>query len=234
MLQGFVANDVESEQIVADALTTPFFVPNSHPSTGPSKSPHPNDRSPSPRYTSYVQIRGSIPVYWSQETGNYKPPIEIAPRDPFFAAAARHFDHLFELYGAPVVIFNLIRVHSQYFSLTRPIQYTDKSVQTSYSAKTDKNRRYWQNSRNVSIICGSSFQKRIKFATSITTSKRLANSMSTVCHRFDSVRRLTPGFLFLRKKDVIHVLEENAQDAMEWTQFFHSGPEAPRRPKPLR
>lgn len=30
---------------------------------------------------------------------------------------------------------------------------------------------------------------------------------------------------------MINVLEENAQDAMEWTQFFHSGPEAPRRPK---
>lgn len=109
-LQGFVANDVESEQIVADALTTPFFLPNSHSTTDPSKPPPPKNRTPSPRYTSYVQIRGSIPVYWSQETGNYKPPIEIAPRDPFFAAAARHFDHLFELYGAPVVVFNLIRV----------------------------------------------------------------------------------------------------------------------------
>jgi hypothetical protein len=117
--QGFVANDVESEQIVADALTTPFFVPNSHSTTDPSKPPPAENRSPSPRYTSYVQIRGSIPVYWSQETGNYKPPIEIAPRDPFFAAAARHFDHLFELYGAPVVIFNLIRVRLRLLQSTR-------------------------------------------------------------------------------------------------------------------
>jgi hypothetical protein len=68
-------------------------------------------------------------VYWSQETGNYKPPIEIAPRDPFFAAAARHFDHLFELYGAPVVIFNLIRVSPASSHLPPPLRssFTDST-----------------------------------------------------------------------------------------------------------
>ena len=35
-------------------------------------------RSPNPNYTSYVQYRGSIPVYWTQDTTNMnpKPPIE--------------------------------------------------------------------------------------------------------------------------------------------------------------
>ncbi|GAA5908285.1 phosphatidylinositol-3,5-bisphosphate 5-phosphatase [Sporobolomyces salmoneus] len=184
---GFVANDVESEQIVADALTTPFFVPNSHSTTDPSKPPPPENRSPSPRYTSYVQIRGSIPVYWSQETGNYKPPIDIAPRDPFFAAAARHFDHLFELYGAPVVIFNLIR------------------------------RKDGQESTLLA-----EFEECVNYLRQFLPDK---NQLRYVHYDIKAARK--------EKKDVIHVLEENAQDAMEWTQFFHSGPEAPRRPKPL-
>lgn len=44
-MQGHVANHVESEQIVWDASTT---------------------RHDSGRYTSFVQMRGSIPAYWSQ------------------------------------------------------------------------------------------------------------------------------------------------------------------------
>lgn len=64
-----MANDVESEQIVSEALTTPFYTI--------STSGH---RQPNPRYTSFVQVRGSIPLYWSQESINMspKPPIERA------------------------------------------------------------------------------------------------------------------------------------------------------------
>ncbi|GAA5990178.1 hypothetical protein JCM5350_002532 [Sporobolomyces pararoseus] len=184
---GFVANDVESEQIVADALTTPFFIPNSHSTTDPAKPPPPENRSPSPRYTSYVQVRGSIPVYWSQETGSYKPPIEISPRDPFFAAAARHFDHLFELYGAPVIVFNLIR------------------------------RKDGQESTLLS-----EFEECVYYLRQFLPDK---DQLRYIHYDIKAARK--------EKKDVIHVLEENAEDTIEWTQFFHSGPEAPRRPKPL-
>lgn len=62
--QGFVANDVETEQIVTDMATTSF---------------HSTDYLfGNPRYTSYVQYRGSIPLIWSQDTTNMspKPPIE--------------------------------------------------------------------------------------------------------------------------------------------------------------
>lgn len=62
--KGFVANDVETEQIVTDMATTSFH------ST--------NYLYGNPRYTSYVQHRGSIPLIWSQDTTNMspKPPIE--------------------------------------------------------------------------------------------------------------------------------------------------------------
>ena len=87
--KGNVANEVETEQIVSSkALTTPFYYP-----TSGEVEQHQN-RRPSPNYTSYVQVsgvffynviyshclkyRGSIPIYWTQETNNRnpKPPIE--------------------------------------------------------------------------------------------------------------------------------------------------------------
>lgn len=56
--QGYVANEVETEQIVFDGT----FM------SAPSSS----------NFTSFVQHRGSIPLFWSQETSNMspKPPIQ--------------------------------------------------------------------------------------------------------------------------------------------------------------
>ncbi|KAI7863847.1 SacI homology domain-containing protein [Spinellus fusiger] len=95
--KGFVANDVETEQIVTEMTTTSF---------------HSTDKLfGNPRYTSYVQHRGSIPLIWSQDTTNMspKPPIELNVVDPFFSAAALHFDNLFLRYGTPCVVLNLIK-----------------------------------------------------------------------------------------------------------------------------
>ncbi|KAG8221522.1 hypothetical protein J3R82DRAFT_1740 [Butyriboletus roseoflavus] len=99
--QGNVANEVETEQIVSEALTTPFY--------SPTEQGH--SRRPSPRYTSYVQYRGSIPIYWTQDTTTMspRPPIEINVIDPFYTAASRHFNNLFACYGAPIFILNLIK-----------------------------------------------------------------------------------------------------------------------------
>ncbi|EEU39311.1 uncharacterized protein NECHADRAFT_42947 [Fusarium vanettenii 77-13-4] len=95
---GYVANDVETEQIVAESLTTSFHAP------GPQLYC-------SPQYTSYVQHRGSIPLYWTQDNTGVtpKPPIELNLVDPFYGAAALHFDNLFERYGAPIYVVNLIK-----------------------------------------------------------------------------------------------------------------------------
>ena len=68
LYQGYVANDVETEQIVSEMLTTSFHAP------GPEYFANPN-------YTSYVQHRGSIPLHWTQDnTGvSPKPSIESKP-----------------------------------------------------------------------------------------------------------------------------------------------------------
>ncbi|TVY60749.1 Polyphosphoinositide phosphatase [Lachnellula suecica] len=95
---GYVANDVETEQIVAEALNTSFHAP------GAKLFANPN-------FTSYVQHRGSIPLYWTQDNTGVtpKPPIELNLVDPFYAAAALHFDNLFQRYGAPVYVLNLVK-----------------------------------------------------------------------------------------------------------------------------
>ena len=99
---GYVANDVETEQIVSEAMTTSFHAP------GPKFFANPT-------YTSYVQHRGSIPLHWTQDNTGVtpKPPIELNLVDPFYTAAALHFDNLFERYGAPIYALNLIKARER-------------------------------------------------------------------------------------------------------------------------
>ncbi|KAL1920313.1 uncharacterized protein VTP21DRAFT_1459 [Calcarisporiella thermophila] len=96
--QGYVANDVETEQIVSEVKSTSF-----HAFGDPHRL--------NPAYTSYVQYRGSIPLFWAQDTTNMspKPPIELTLIDPYFSAAALHFDQMFKRYGIPVIVLNLVK-----------------------------------------------------------------------------------------------------------------------------
>lgn len=107
--EGNVANEVETEQIVSDASTTGFYGPPGRFDQESLEGAW--IRVPNPRYTSYVQHRGSIPIFWTQDTTNLnpKPPIEITVVDPFYAPAARHFDRLFARYGTPIMVLNLIK-----------------------------------------------------------------------------------------------------------------------------
>lgn len=94
---GNVANEIETEQIVSDMLVSSFHDP---------KFGFFNN----PRFTSFVQHRGSIPLYWTQDMNKLpKPPIEINLADPFFQSSAIHFNNLFERYGLPIIILNLIK-----------------------------------------------------------------------------------------------------------------------------
>ncbi|KAL8709942.1 MAG: hypothetical protein Q9220_005392 [cf. Caloplaca sp. 1 TL-2023] len=99
---GFVANDVETEQIVSEAMTTSFHAPGAQLYANPT-------------FTSYVQHRGSIPLHWTQDSSGVtpKPDIELNLVDPFYSAAALHFDNLFERYGAPIYVLNLIKARER-------------------------------------------------------------------------------------------------------------------------
>lgn len=95
--KGNVANEIETEQIVSDMLITSFHDP---------KYGFYNN----PRYTSFVQHRGSIPLYWTQDMNKLpKPPIQINLNDPFYQSSALHFNDLFHRYGLPIIVLNLIK-----------------------------------------------------------------------------------------------------------------------------
>ncbi|KAH3768003.1 phosphatidylinositol-3,5-bisphosphate 5-phosphatase [Pelomyxa schiedti] len=91
---GHVANHVEIEQIVQDC------------SLGVSSTC---------ALSSYVQVRGSIPLFWHQDTSSYnpKPPIILDRRDPFCTATIRHFQDLLCRYGAPLFVLTLIKTHEK-------------------------------------------------------------------------------------------------------------------------
>lgn len=94
---GNVANEVETEQIVSDMLTSSFH--------DTKKGFYAN-----PRYTSFIQHRGSIPLYWSQDLNRLpKPPIEVTLADPYYQSSALHFNNLLNRYGLPLVVINLIK-----------------------------------------------------------------------------------------------------------------------------
>ncbi|KAH7295672.1 hypothetical protein KP509_27G060300 [Ceratopteris richardii] len=83
--KGRVANDVETEQIVYADETD--------------------------QITSVVQHRGSIPLFWSQETSvlTPKPDITLIKTDPTYEATKLHFQNLEARYGKPILVLNLIK-----------------------------------------------------------------------------------------------------------------------------
>ncbi|KAM3305969.1 phosphatidylinositol-3-phosphatase SAC1 isoform X1 [Capsicum chacoense] len=86
---GRVANDVETEQIVLDE------------EAGSCKG----------KMSSVVQMRGSIPLFWSQEASRFspKPDIILQRYDPTYEATRLHFEDLARRYGNPIIILNLIK-----------------------------------------------------------------------------------------------------------------------------
>ena len=87
---GQVANDVETEQILEEVSTT---------------------CSERPSITSYVHIRGSVPIYWHQDQTSIlpKPDIKCNFTDIRFDATKRHFYILSKRYGQPSVVCNLTK-----------------------------------------------------------------------------------------------------------------------------
>ncbi|CAN4085122.1 unnamed protein product [Withania somnifera] len=91
--KGRVANDVETEQIVLEDVPVGCPV----------------------QISAVVQNRGSIPLFWSQETSrlNIKPDIILSRKDLKFEATKRHFENLVKRYGNPIIILNLIKTREK-------------------------------------------------------------------------------------------------------------------------
>ncbi|XP_075506117.1 phosphoinositide phosphatase SAC2-like isoform X1 [Primulina tabacum] len=91
--KGRVANDVETEQIVLEEALQGSPI----------------------QMSSVVQIRGSIPLFWSQETSrlNIKPDIILSRKDHVYEATKLHFRNLVKRYGNPIIILNLIKTREK-------------------------------------------------------------------------------------------------------------------------
>lgn len=91
--KGRVANDVETEQILFEDVPEDFPV----------------------HISSSVQNRGSIPLFWSQETSrlNIKPDIILSKRDQTYEATRLHFEDLAKRYGNPIIILDLIKTQEK-------------------------------------------------------------------------------------------------------------------------
>ena len=92
--EGTVANHIEIEQISYDtALALSGTVG---------------------KFSSFVQVRGSIPIYWYQPTKDQvvhrpRPPIKLGRSDPGFAATKLHYAQLFSSYGVPIISLDLLK-----------------------------------------------------------------------------------------------------------------------------
>ncbi|KAG5462573.1 MAG: SacI homology domain-containing protein [Olpidium bornovanus] len=155
-----------------------------------------------PRFTSFVQHRGSIPLFWSQDTANMapKPPIELNVRDPFFATAALHFDNMFKRYGGPIIVLNLVKQKEKtkresllLEEFTQCVEYLNQFLPPGKAIKYIA----WDMSR------ASKSGKGIEGRDPAT---HLADGRS-------------------RDQDVIRILEEISEDSVASTGFYHSGVE---------
>ncbi|XP_056096485.1 polyphosphoinositide phosphatase [Rhinichthys klamathensis goyatoka] len=88
--EGDVANEVETEQIIHDASVMSFTAGS---------------------FSSCVQVRGSVPLHWSQDISTMmpKPPIRLDQADPYAHVAALHFDQMLQRFGSPIIILNLVK-----------------------------------------------------------------------------------------------------------------------------
>lgn len=151
---GDVANEVETEQILSEIEQFNF-------NTG--------------QFSSFVQIRGSIPSHWSQDISKMvpKPQISVDIVDPFAVAAGKHFNQLLARYGSPVIVLSLVKMkekrpHETLLTneITRTISYLNQFIPPAYHLQyigmdmarinKSKNKNVLQ---NLSLIAYSTLKK---------------------------------------------------------------------------
>lgn len=135
--QGHVSNYNETEQIVIlnDHTHGPGgFVGGSSMHTGSVGG----SAGTEPQIMSYVQTRGSVPVYWAEvNTLKYLPKLQIRGVDTAVEAARKHFDEQIRLYGENYLV-NLVnqkgreeRVKKAYEQMVRILVSSPNETSTS-------------------------------------------------------------------------------------------------------
>ncbi|KAK0423727.1 hypothetical protein QR680_008299 [Steinernema hermaphroditum] len=69
---------------------------------------------------SFIQIRGSVPVFWSQRGYKYRPPLVIdKPMNDSLPVFKTHFEQLISYYKAPISVINLVDQTGRELGLAR-------------------------------------------------------------------------------------------------------------------
>ncbi|XP_062154905.1 phosphoinositide phosphatase SAC2-like isoform X5 [Alnus glutinosa] len=92
--RGRVANDVETEQIVSEDTAEGYPM----------------------QISSVVQFRGSIPLFWSQNTSGFRkfrPEFSLPAEQHNYKATRLHFKNLVRRYGKPIVVLNLLKTRGK-------------------------------------------------------------------------------------------------------------------------
>ncbi len=142
--QGHVSNYNETEQVVIlnDHTGGPGgFVRGSGTHTGRSGGSAGNEL----QIMSYVQTRGSVPVYWAEvNTLKYIPKLQIRGVDTAVEAARKHFDEQIRLYGENYLV-NLVnqkgreeRVKKAYEGMVRSLISSPKETSESDRFSNEK------------------------------------------------------------------------------------------------
>ncbi|KAK3946041.1 SacI homology domain-containing protein [Diplogelasinospora grovesii] len=114
---GYVANSVETEQILSPAEAT---------------------WSPEAKVYSFVQIRGSFPLFFTQSPYSLKPaPVMQHSPDANYAALKKHFDRLRQQYGSLQIV-NLVEKHGVEAPIGR--QYEENIQRLNEEAGSEENK----------------------------------------------------------------------------------------------
>lgn len=118
--------------------------------------------------------------------------------DPFYTAASLHFDNLFQRYGTPITILNLIK--------KREPQPRESKLLDEYTQCVEYLNQFLPQGK-----------KMIYRAWDM--SRAYKESVSVVSSSF------YPLIQFRKTQDVIGYLEDIAEESIQTTGFFHSGSE---------
>ncbi|KAK4242525.1 SacI homology domain-containing protein [Achaetomium macrosporum] len=165
---GNAANSVESEQILSPAEAA---------------------WDPNAKVYSFVQIRGSFPLYFTQSPYSLKPvPVMQHSPDANFAALKKHFEGLRKRYGSVQVV-NLVEKHGVEAPIAELYEQSIKRLNEESGADTDKVGFEWfdfhavcrgMKFENVSFLLQILGSKLEEFGSSVSVDNRLVTQQKGV------------------------------------------------------
>ena len=221
--EGHVSNYNETEQavILNDTLSGGMF-PNGKPVSGSET-----------QVLSYVQTRGSVPVYWAEVNSlKYTPKLQIRGVETAVNAAKKHFDEQIQLYGENYMV-NLVnqkgremRVKDAYEQLVKllqsnPTEYSeaDRKTREKFNVIEPEDQRSWYDHLHYVYFDFHNETKGLKWHRAQLLLDQLADGL-TAGGYFHGIDRPSGGVDIRRKQTA--VVRTNCMDCLDRTNVVQS------------